>query len=97
VEAPICQHDTLSREVCCLPGARIRNITKRLPSLVQSTDYYPLLLFHMGMNHIGRRSLRNIKKDYKSLGAAMMDSEAQVVFSSVLLIKGKEFERASRI
>jgi len=51
----------------------------------------------MGMNHIGRRSLRNIKKDYKSLGAAMMDSEAQVVFSSVLLIKGKEFERASRI
>jgi len=34
MEAPICRPDTLSGEVCCLPGAHIRDVTKRLPSLV---------------------------------------------------------------
>ena len=59
-----------------------------LPSLVQSADYYLLLLFHMG-------SLRSIQKDHRALGAAVRDSGAQVVFSSILVVKGKGFERAS--
>ena len=75
----------------------MRDVTKRLPSLVQSTDYYPLLLFHVGTSDTARSSLRNIKKDYRALGAVVRDSGAQVVFSSVLLVKGKGFERASRI
>lgn len=47
-EAPICRPDDFSREVCCLPGARIRGVTERLPSLVTPTDYHPLLLFRVG-------------------------------------------------
>ena len=94
-EAPICRPDALSREVCCFPGARIRDVTERLPSLVQSTDYYPLLLFHVGTSDTARSSLRTIKKDYRALGAAVRDSGVQVVFSSVLPVKGKGFERAS--
>ena len=49
-EAPICRPDIQSREACCLPGTKIRDITERLPQLVKSTDYYPLLLFHVGTN-----------------------------------------------
>ena len=96
-EAPTCRPDALSREVCCLPGARIRDVTERLPSLVQSTDYSPLLLFHVGTSDTARSSLRSTKEDYRALGAVVRDSGVQVVFSSILLFKGKGFERASRI
>ena len=96
MEAPICQPDALSREVCCLPGACIKDVTKRLLSLVQSRDYYPslLLLFHVGSSDTGGSSLRSIMKDYRALGAVVRDTGVQVVFSSILP-KGKGFERVS--
>ncbi|XP_009459886.1 PREDICTED: cadherin-like protein 26 [Nipponia nippon] len=54
METPICRPDALPRVVCCLLGARIRHVTERRPSLVQSTDYYPLLLFHVGTRGVSR-------------------------------------------
>jgi len=84
-----------SREVHSLLGAHIRDVIEKLPSLVQSTNYYPLLLFHVGINDTARRSLRSIKKDYRALGAAVRNSGAQTDFSSVFPVKGKGFERAS--
>jgi len=50
MEAPTFWPDALCREVCCYLGAHITDVTKRLSSLVQSTDCYPLLLFHVGTN-----------------------------------------------
>ena len=43
-EGPICQPDPSHREVCCLPGAQVWDITERLPGLIQLSDYYPLLI-----------------------------------------------------
>jgi len=51
----------------------------------------------MGTNDTARSSLRSINKDYRALGATLRDSGAQVVFSSVLLVKGKGSERGSQI
>jgi len=51
MEASFCQPDAFSREVFFLLGAHIRDVTKRLPSLVHSTDYYPLLLLHVGTSN----------------------------------------------
>jgi len=48
-------------------------------------------------NDTAKNSLRSIKKDYRALGAAVKDFGAQVVSSSILAIKGKGLERASRI
>ncbi|KAM8793383.1 LOW QUALITY PROTEIN: uncharacterized protein ACNFOS_013364 [Eudromia elegans] len=69
-EAPICRPDPLAREVCCLPGARIRAVTGRLPRLVQEADYYSLLVFHMGTND-AMGKLADIKQDYRALGMAV--------------------------
>ena len=33
-DGPICQTDPPLREVCCLPGAQVKDITRKLPSLV---------------------------------------------------------------
>jgi len=63
-----------SLERMLLPGVHIRDVTRRLPRLVQSTDYYPLLLFHVGTNNTAKSSLRSIKKNYRALEAAVRDS-----------------------
>ncbi|KAK4807100.1 hypothetical protein QYF61_018441 [Mycteria americana] len=81
-EAPICHPDNFSREVCCLPGAHIRNITERLPSLVNPTDYDPLLIFYVGSNDTVTRQLRTIKRD--CIVPQSKGSGAQVVLSSIL-------------
>ncbi|KAK1192276.1 E41L5 protein, partial [Pygoscelis papua] len=47
-EGPLCRPDPSHREVCCLPGSRVRDITRKLPDLVRSTNYYPLLVIQAG-------------------------------------------------
>ena len=78
-------------------GAHTRDVTRILTSLVQPKGYYQLLLFHVVTSEAARSSLRSIKRDYRALGAAVRDSGAQVVSSSVLLVKGKGIERATQI
>ena len=80
-EGPICRPDPLDREVCCLPVAQVKDVRKKLPSLVWPSDYYPLLLFQVGSDEVGR-TLRTMKKDLRALRRLVKGSGAQVVFSS---------------
>lgn len=58
METPIHQLDPTHREVCCLPGAWVRDITRRIPTLVFSLllkgNYfiYPLLLVQAGCDKV---------------------------------------------
>jgi len=83
-ECPVCQADPPHRELCCLPGARVRDITRKLPRLVQPSDYYPLLLFHVGGDEVAVRSPGVIKRDFRALGQLVRESGAPVIFSSLL-------------
>ncbi|XP_009990030.1 PREDICTED: uncharacterized protein LOC104383543, partial [Tauraco erythrolophus] len=76
-EGPICRADPALREVCCLPGARVKDIARKLPSLVRSTDYYPLLLFHVGGDETEAQSPQSIKRDCRTLGQVVRGSGAQ--------------------
>ena len=67
MEGPICRPDPLYREVCCLPGAKVKYVRKKLLSLVRPSDYHPLL-FQVGSDDIGRNSLKT-EKGLQSLGA----------------------------
>ncbi|KAK4825626.1 hypothetical protein QYF61_001306 [Mycteria americana] len=80
-EGPICRTDPPLREVCCLPGARVKDITRILPSLVQTSDYYPLLLFHVGGDEAATRSPRAIERDFRALGqlSFKLDSKGEGV------------------
>ena len=92
-EGPICRPDPTRREVCCLPGARVRDFAKEVKRLVQPTDYYPLLVFQAGSDEVATRSPKAIKRDFRDLGRLLRGSGAQVVFASVLPIGGIEAER----
>ena len=89
-EAPICRPDRESREVCCLPGAKVRDIAKRVPQLIRKTDYYPLLLFHVGMNDTESCNLGKIKEDFRALGKQVKNIGTQVIFSSICQFEGRE-------
>ena len=56
-EGPICRPNLSRREVCCLPGAWVRDITRKLPKVVWSTDYFPLLIIQVGSDETAQRSL----------------------------------------
>jgi len=67
-EGPICQQDPSHREVCCPPGAWVRDVATKLPGLVWSSDYYTLLVMQVGGDKIAERSPKAIKRDFKALG-----------------------------
>ena len=88
-EAPICQPDRESQEVCCLLGAKARDVAERVAQLIKSTDHYPLLFFHVGMNDTAIWNLGRIRQDYKALVVQAKSIGAQVIFSSILPVRGK--------
>ncbi|GAB0179160.1 hypothetical protein GRJ2_000381300 [Grus japonensis] len=87
-EGPICRADPPLREVCCLPRARVKDIARKLPSLVHPSDYYPLLLLHVCGDEAETRTTKAIKRDFRLLGQSLKDSGAQVIFSSLLPVEG---------
>ena len=67
MEGLICSPDLTSMELCCLPGAHIRDITRKVPGLVCSSDYCPLLIVQVGSDEIAQGSLRTIRRDFRGL------------------------------
>ncbi|GAB0178621.1 hypothetical protein GRJ2_000327400 [Grus japonensis] len=92
-EGPICRADPPLREVCCLPGARVKDIARKLPSLVQPSDCYPLLLLHVGGDEAETCTTEVIKRDIRLLGQSLKDSGVQVIFSSLLPVEGSNLGR----
>jgi len=92
-EGPVCWADLPHREICCLPGARIRDVTRKLPSLVQPSDYCPLLSFHMSGGKVAVRSPRVIERGFRAFGQLVRESGAQAIFSSLLTVVGSDIAR----
>ncbi|CAJ0936766.1 unnamed protein product [Ranitomeya imitator] len=76
-EAAICRPDITAREVCCLPGAMIKDVTDRIPKLFSSKDVHPFLLIHVGTNDTARKDLPTICKDFEELGKKVKELDAQ--------------------
>uniref|UniRef100_A0A8C3FMA3 SGNH hydrolase-type esterase domain-containing protein n=1 Tax=Chrysemys picta bellii TaxID=8478 RepID=A0A8C3FMA3_CHRPI len=96
-ESSICRPNRENREVCCLPGARIHDVTERLPRLIKPSDRYAFLLLHVGTNDAAKNDLEWITADYVALGRRIKEVEAQLVFSSILPVQGKGLGRDRRI
>jgi len=76
--------------VCCLPGARVRDISRKLPGLIHPSDYYPLLIVQAGNDEVADRSLRAIKNDFRGLGRLVDNAGIQVVFAGIPTVAEKD-------
>lgn len=59
-EVPLCCPDILSRDMCCLPGAHIRDIRKALPQLIKLEDYFPFIVLEAGSQDAAMRKLKDV-------------------------------------
>lgn len=89
MEATICWSDLLSKDVCCLPGIWFQDAVERLPRFVWSSDYFPLLLFHVGTNDTGRGTLECSKHDYIALEVKAKGMGGPGGISLILPVRGK--------
>ena len=95
-EGPVCRPDPTHREVCCLPGAWVRDITRKLPDLVCPSHYYPLVIIQAGRDEIADRSLKAIKSDFRGLGWLLDGVGVQEMFSSILSVVGRDTEQTRK-
>ena len=93
----ICLLDPSHREVCCLPGAWVRDVARNISCLIKPSNYYPLLVFHIGNEEVGRRSSRAIKRDFRALGRLLKGLGVQFVFSSVLSVGDWDQHKRKRV
>ena len=68
----------------------------KLSTLARHKDYYPLLVFQVGNDDIIRRSPKEMKRDFKSLGKLVKGSGAQIVFYSIPSVVGMDEEEYRR-
>jgi len=96
-ECPVCQVDPFLREICCLPWAWVRDVTRKPTSLVWLTDHNLLLLFHRERDEAATCESRAIKRGLRALGRWLEDLNAQIIFSSLPPVLGKDMETDLRI
>lgn len=61
------QPDLPFREACSFPGAWVKDVSRKLPSLIQSSDDYPLFFVHVSSDVV-MISSREITGDFKAFG-----------------------------
>lgn len=96
MEGPICQPILTCREVCCLLGTHVRDISRKHLSLILLSDYYPLLIVQANSNEVAEKSLRTSKKDVKGLGQLVGRAGVQDVLSSIHSVSGKDTDRSRK-
>lgn len=67
MEHSICWPDAHHRKVCCPSGAWIKVTSRRIGSLVHSSDYYHLLMVPASSNEVNERRLRSSKRGSRDL------------------------------
>jgi len=81
-EAPVFCPDNFSREVCCVPGACVRDFKKSLPHLIKE-DCYLLVVIQVESLEAATRKLWNIKRDFASLVKMLKGMAVHIIFSAL--------------
>ncbi|XP_075753428.1 uncharacterized protein LOC142818324 [Pelodiscus sinensis] len=97
IDRPVTRADPENRRVCCLPGAKIRDVELKLKRILKGAGKNPLIILHVGTNDTARFSLERIKGDYARLGRTLKEMEAQVIFSGILPVPREGQQRCNRI
>ncbi|XP_062909111.1 uncharacterized protein LOC134349138 [Mobula hypostoma] len=84
------------RMVCCLPGARIQDVTDRVQGILKSEGEDPEVVVHVGTNDVGKNGKDILQRDFRELGRRLKSRTSRVVISGLLpvpragLVKNRE-------
>jgi len=71
--------------VCCLPGARVRDISDQLERFLEREGEDPVVVVHVGTNNIGRTRKEDLFGDFEELGIKLKNRSSRVIISGLLL------------
>lgn len=92
-----CEPDRYTRMVCCLPGARVRDVSNRVQSILRGEGEQPDVLIHVGTNDIDKKREEVLKRDYRELGWKLRDRTSRVVISGLLPVPSASGDKNGRI
>ncbi|XP_072352062.1 uncharacterized protein [Scyliorhinus torazame] len=97
IDSILCEQDKESRVVCCLPGARVRDISNRLERILEREREDPVVVVHVGTNNIGKSRKEDLFRDYKELGFKLKNRSSRVIISGLLPEPRANWHREARI
>ncbi|KAM4031921.1 uncharacterized protein ACNLHF_019306 [Anomaloglossus baeobatrachus] len=86
-EAAVYRPDLSTREISCLPGAKISDVTNRILNLLSSKDDHPFLQIHVGTSDTAKNDLPIICKDFENLGKKVKELDVQVLINQILSVE----------
>ncbi|XP_055522044.1 uncharacterized protein LOC129716197 isoform X1 [Leucoraja erinacea] len=73
-----------ARMVCCLPGARIQDVTDRVQKILKGEGEHPEVVVHVGTNDVGKKGMNILQRDFRELGKMLKSRTSRVVISGLL-------------
>ncbi|XP_066499573.1 uncharacterized protein [Hoplias malabaricus] len=84
--------------VSCLPGARVLDVARRLPSALRQREDFGTVVLHVGTNDISARRSEVLKEHYRSLlDTARKKTDARIIVSGPLPTYRRGCEAFSRL
>eukprot|EP00061_Rhincodon_typus_P010022 g33974.t1 len=83
--------------VCCLPSARVRDISDRLERILEWEGEDPVVVVRVGTNNIGKARKEDMFGDYQELGTKLKNSSLRVIISRLLPEPHANWHRDARI
>ncbi|XP_073810141.1 uncharacterized protein isoform X2 [Danio rerio] len=83
----------------CFPGARVRNISTQIPTILGAVESPGAVVLHVGTNDTGLRQSEILKKDFRSLIETVRRTSpaTQIIVSGPLPTYRRGYERFSRL
>ncbi|XP_059821606.1 uncharacterized protein LOC132391883 [Hypanus sabinus] len=92
-----CEPDRDTCMVCCLPGARVQDVSGQVRNILKGKGEHPAVLVHDGTNDIDRKRKEVLKRDFRELGRKLRSRTSRVVISGLLPVPRASEGKNSRI
>uniref|UniRef100_UPI00398EB7F6 uncharacterized protein n=1 Tax=Pristiophorus japonicus TaxID=55135 RepID=UPI00398EB7F6 len=97
IDRRFCGRNRDSRMVCCLPGARVKDVSERVQDILKWEGEQPVVVVHIGTNDIGKKRDEVLRNEFKELGAKLKSRTSKVVISGLLPVPRDSQSRNRRI
>jgi len=84
IDRRFCGRKRDSRLVCCLPGARVSDVSERVFQVLKGEGEQSQVVVHIGTNDVGRKGDKDVRQAFKKLGWKLKARTNRVVISGLL-------------